>query len=102
MLFFLMQDKKAFFDVVDINSPAIRFCCNNMTTCKDTFISDNFNWSLIPINFDSDSINDTDQEVKLLFGKPLCNMVALDVNDKFEFIEVSIMTCIMIRIENLL
>lgn len=90
MMKFMLKDKNSFKDVSSPESPCIRFCCFNMSTCNYDFIKANFNGSWIAAN-PEENPDDPDPVFKIMFGHPTCSLKVVDV--EYEILSVSFENC---------
>lgn len=74
-------------DECDFMNPCVRFCCNDKSTCNETFIHKNFNASIL-----MHSLFDENQtrSLKLFMGHPECSITATRLTAKnIDFLLVS-------------
>lgn len=83
MIFVLVEEQN-----IDLpcqwNKPCVRFCCKDSSACKEKYIRENFNASLLNRHGDENFFNET-EEYKILIGKPTCNLRTVTVNDSDEW-----------------
>jgi hypothetical protein len=89
MLMLLVEEKEHFHLPCSYYQPCVRFCCNNQSSCKENYIRENFNSSLVPVyRYDGDEKNETSEEEKVEFiifqGHPKCLSKMISANDKEE------------------
>lgn len=78
IIFVNYQHKPAFEYVCTHDSPCIRFCCRNQSTCNDTFIRQSFNVSEYSIN----------PSYKIMMGEPRCSKTSAESNQTWSFLSV--------------
>jgi hypothetical protein len=90
MLFFVVEEKDHKIDYpCGWSKPCLRFCCQDTSTCKEKYIRETFNQSLLEI--DEDFRNET-EPFSILLGKPKCLLKLIRANDSdydWEFSYVS-------------
>lgn len=91
MLFLLLQEKHKIENPCDYNQPCVRFCCADSGACKEKYIRESFNESLLHRYTFDEETNET-SEFFILNGKPKCSMIQIPANDTshiWRFIYVS-------------
>jgi hypothetical protein len=80
MLFFILQEKHSIDVPCTVTQPCVRFCCKNVSNCKENYIRDNFNQSLLTDWMTEERKNET-KEFLILHGKPKCSLISIPEND---------------------
>jgi hypothetical protein len=87
-LYFLLQERLLIDEPCSFDKPCVRFCCIDQSACKDKYIRESFNGSLLSRYRDENETID----YFILHGKPRCNMKMIlknDTNNYWSFSSVS-------------
>lgn len=84
LMIFVLEEKKSFEYPCQYNKPCVRFCCSDSSACKEKYIRENFNVSLLNHHRNEAIYNET-EEFKILIGKPMCSLRTITVNDSDEW-----------------
>lgn len=89
ILFFVLKEKALTRQICSFTDKdiCVRFCCHDMSTCKDTFIRKNFNTSLLLFNQNK---TNTEIEIKILYGQPPCSLESIGSEENWNFHAVSL------------
>lgn len=77
LLILLLRDKRRSTDFCTADNNCARFCCEDIDTCNERFIHENFNASLRHSDESREEGDDEsggESKVKILYGKPTCSL----------------------------
>ena len=89
-LFVLLKEKTNFRNICNLNSPCVRFCCDDSDTCNDDFIKKNFDAKrVMPTQYEKEN-----KDLKILYGSPECSLkpVSSDVDWEFTYVSSKLIT----------
>lgn len=81
MLYFIVQDKYSIDAPCSWKNPCLRFCCLNSSLCKETFIRESFNQSLVTEYMTDENDRNETAEYLILYGRPKCSLIRITEND---------------------
>lgn len=84
-MYFMVHDSQNIEKPCRWHEPCVRFCCIDRSSCKDSFIRDHFDSSLLKRFYYDDDNNDTVNYV-ILHGRPRCSLESVTVNWQFSYV----------------
>lgn len=88
LLFFVFKESVSFTKVCYADDVCVRFCCENVTTCNDKFIRENFKANISRWQVEGEDTKEIARDFKIIYGAPTCNKKLIESHENWTFVHV--------------